>query len=115
MFSLLTCSKIEVLLNGFFDRFFFLTNAEIRTFIHGIIYIANKAQYLYLYTEAKSLYFCVTQQKKKTAQKELVKRTAILGHVNRLIVNRMDQFIIFRLREFTCKYKKKLNTQRRFT
>ena len=46
-------------------------------FSHSIIYIANKAQYIYLYTVAKSPYFCVRQQKK---------RTAILGRVNRLLV-----------------------------
>ena len=36
---------------------------------------------------AKSPFFCSSQQKKKkTARKELLKRTAILAHVNRLIM-----------------------------
>ena len=34
----------------------------------------------------KSSYFCASQQKKRTARKELVKRTGLSGHVNRLIV-----------------------------
>ena len=34
----------------------------------------------------KISYFCVSQQKKRTARKELVKKIAILGRVNRLYV-----------------------------
>ena len=37
----------------------------------------------------KSAYFCAGQQKKRTARKEPVKRTAILGHVNRLIIDHL--------------------------
>ena len=32
-------------------------------------------------------YTCMSQQKKRIARKQLVKRTAILGHVNRLLAN----------------------------
>ena len=35
---------------------------------------------------AESSYFCVSQQKKRAAKKEMVKRSAISGHVNRLQV-----------------------------
>ena len=41
----------------------------------------------------KSLYFCVSQQKKRTARKESLKETAILGHVNRLNVYLFEIFI----------------------
>ena len=55
--------------------FFLVTYAEIRAF-----------------NWLKALFFCLSQQKKRTALKKLQKTTTFSGHVNRLIVENLKQF-----------------------
>ena len=62
--SRFTYPEIAVLFNWYFSSAFFLTKAEKRAFSHTKIYIANKAQYIYLYTVDKIPYFRVSQEKK---------------------------------------------------